>query len=386
MNLSFSTNRWKNVELDEFIKIAKEYKFSGIEIHDTNEIKGFSETYHLLVENGLKISCIDMVSDISENGTQALLELESCIDAAIALHTKYIRIKALKDKSGARDFVKNALPKAEKSGIILLVETVGVFSDTKELADFLNEFACDNLAALWDLHYPYRLHGEQPEQTVKNLGAYIRHIHMKDSDGENSFSLMGEGSLPISDVINALRSINYDGFMSIEWDPRWDSDIDEMDIIFPHFVSFMSRFENLSRKKHTLYENRKGTGKFVWKKDALIEKTFSQVLDSMAEIFPDQLAFKYTTLDYTRTYSQFRDEVDEFCRSLIALGVKKGTHIAIWATNVPEWYITFWAAVKIGAVLVTVNTAYKIHELEYLLKQSDTHTLVMIKGWRDSKY
>ena len=386
MNLSFSTNRWKNVELDEFIKIAKEYRFSGIEIHDTNEIKGFSETYHMLVENGLKISCIDMVSDISENGTKALLELESCIDAAIALHTKYIRIKALKDVSGAREFVKNALPKAEKSGIILLVETVGVFSDTKELAEFLNEFACDNLAALWDLHYPYRLHGEQPEQTVKNLGAYIRHIHMKDSDGENSFSLMGEGSLPIADVINALRSINYDGFMSIEWDPSWDSDIDDMDIIFPHFVSFMSRFENLSRKKHTLYENRRGTGKFVWKKDALIEKTFSQVLDSMAEIFPDQLAFKYTTLDYTRTYSEFRDEVDEFCRSLIALGVKKGTHIAIWATNVPEWYITFWAAVKIGAVLVTVNTAYKIHELEYLLKQSDTHTLVMIKGWRDSKY
>ena len=386
MNLSFSTNRWKNVELDEFIKIAKEYKFSGIEIHDTNEIKGFSETYHKLIENGLKIPCIDMVSDISENGKEALSEFEMCLDACMALHTKHIRIKALKSVDGAREFVKKVLSKAEKSGVIMLVETVGVFSDTEKLAEFLNEFACDNLAALWDLHYPYRLHGEQPEQTVKNLGAYIRHIHIKDSDGDNSFSLVGEGSLPISDVINALRSINYDGFMSIEWDPRWDSDIDDMDIIFPHFVSYMSRFENLSRAKHTFYENRRGTGKFIWKKDALIEKTFSQVLDAMAENFPDQLAFKYTTLDYTRTYSEFRAEVDEFCRSLIALGVKKGTHIAIWATNVPEWYITFWAAVKLGAVLVTVNTAYKIHELEYLLKQSDTHTLVMIKGWRDSKY
>ncbi len=386
MNLSFSTNRWKNVGLSEFIKIAKEYKFSGIEIHDTNEIKGFSETYHMLIESGLKIPCIDMVSDISENSEKAFSEFEKCIDACNALHTKYIRIKALKSAEGARDFVKKALSEAEERGIVMLVETVGVFSDTKTLADFLNEFACDNLAALWDLHYPYRLHGEQPEQTVKNLGAYIRHIHIKDSDGENSFSLVGEGSLPISDVINALRSINYDGFMSIEWDPRWDSDIDDMDIIFPHFVSYMSRFENLSRAKHTLYENRQGTGKFIWKKDALIEKTFSQVLDAMAENFPDQLAFKYTTLDYTRTYSEFRDEVDEFCRSLIALGVKKGTHIAIWATNVPEWYITFWAAVKLGAVLVTVNTAYKIHELEYLLKQSDTHTLVMIKGWRDSRY
>ncbi|MBR4173129.1 MAG: AMP-binding protein [Clostridia bacterium] len=386
MNLSFSTNRWKNVPLDEFIKIAKEYRFSGIEIHDTKEINGFSETYHMLIENGLKIPCIDMVSDISENSETAADELNACINACIALHTKYIRIKALKSLDGAREFVKKVLPDAEKSGIVLLVETVGVFSDTKDLAEFLNGFASDNLAALWDLHYPYRLHGEAPEQTVKNLGAYIRHIHIKDSDGENSFSLVGEGSLPIAEVVNALRSINYDGFMSIEWDPKWDSDIDDMDIIFPHFVSFMSRFENLSRAKNTLYENRRGTGKFIWKKDALIEKTFSQVLDAMAENFPDQLAFKYTTLDYTRTYSEFRDEVDEFCKSLIALGVKKGTHIAIWATNVPQWYITFWAAVKLGAVLVTVNTAYKIHELEYLLKQSDTHTLVMIKGWRDSRY
>ena len=386
MNLSFSTNRWKNVELDEFIKIAKEYKFSGIEIHDTKEIKGFSETYYKLIENGLKIPCIDMVSDVSENTEAALSELDTCIDACIALHTHHIRIKAVKSGDGAKEFIERALPKAEEKGIILLVETVGAFSDTKRLAEFLNGFASDNLAALWDLHYPYRLHGEQPEATVKNLGAYIRHIHIKDSDGENSYSLVGEGSIPIAEVINALRSVNYDGFMSIEWDPKWDSDICDMDIIFPHFVSFMSRFENLSRAKRTLYENRQGTGNFIWKKDALIEKTFSQVLDAMAETFPDQLAFKYTTLDYTRTYSEFRDDVDEFCRTLLALGVKKGSHVAIWATNVPEWYITFWATVKIGAVLVTVNTAYKIHELEYLLKQSDTHTLVMIKGWRDSRY
>lgn len=52
----------------------------------------------------------------------------------------------------------------------------------------------------------------------------------------------------------------------------------------------------------------------------------------------------------------------------------------------PQWYITFWATTKIGAVLVTVNTAYKVHEAEYLLRQSDTHTLVMIDGYKDSNY
>ena len=106
----------------------------------------------------------------------------------------------------------------------------------------------------------------------------------------------------------------------------------------------------------------------------------------MVKEFPDQICFKYTELDYTRTYSEFRDDVDQFARALIAMGVKKGDHVAIWATNVPQWYITFWAATKIGAVLVTVNTAYKIHEAEYLLRQSDTHTLVMIDGYKDSDY
>ena len=159
MNLSFSTNRWKDVELDEFIKIAKEYRFSGIEIHDVKEIKGFSETYYMLIENGLKIPCIDMVSDISDDIDAALSELDACIDACLALHTDKIRIKAVKSAENARNFIVKALPKAENRGIILLVETVGAFSDTKKLAEFLNEFASDNLAALWDLHYPYRLCG-----------------------------------------------------------------------------------------------------------------------------------------------------------------------------------------------------------------------------------
>ena len=110
------------------------------------------------------------------------------------------------------------------------------------------------------------------------------------------------------------------------------------------------------------------------------------MLDRVVKEFPDQYAFRYTTCDYTRTYAQFRDDVDQFARALIAMGVKKGDHVAIWATNIPQWFITFWASARIGAVLVTVNTAYKVHEAEYLLRQSDTHTLVMIDGYKDSNY
>lgn len=66
--------------------------------------------------------------------------------------------------------------------------------------------------------------------------------------------------------------------------------------------------------------------------------------------------------------------------------MRPGSKVSVWCTNIPAWYITFWATVKIGAVLVTVNTAYKSHEAEYLLRQSDTHTLVMIESSLDSNY
>ncbi len=387
MKLSFSTNKWNDITLSEFFDLAGEYKFDGIEIHDVSKLKeaDLKDAPWRLIESGIKISCIDMVKDISKEKDEAKAELIRCLEVAETLKAPYIRLKALSEE-GVEEFLRENLSLAEEKGVVLLIETAGFYADTEKLRDLLTNFASDTLAALWDVHYPYRMHGETPEKTITNLGAYVKHIHIKDSESLETKSLVGEGNLPINQFMEALRSVNYDGFFSIEWNPKWDEEISEVDIIFPHFVSFMSRYKGLSRGKTSLYDNKTKTGKFPWKKDTLIEKTFSQVLDKMVEEFPDQYAFKYTTLDYTRTYSQFRDDVDTFARSLMAMGVRPGHHVAVWATNVPQWYITFWATTKIGAVLVTMNTAYKIHEAEYLLKQSDTHTLIMIEGYRDSDY
>jgi fatty-acyl-CoA synthase len=245
------------------------------------------------------------------------------------------------------------------------------------------------VAALWDTHHTFRFGGESPEKTVQNLGAYIKYVHTKDSvvsGGRVCYRMMGEGDMPIDDIMLALRSINYEGFITLEWVKRWANDLDDAGVVFPQFMNFMSRYEKKYETSHRLFDNAAKTGKFVWEKYSLIDLTFPQVLDRMAEEFPDQYAFRYTTCDYDRTYRQFREDVDTFARALIALGVRPGDHVAIWATNVPQWFLTFWASTKIGAVLVTVNTAYKVHEAEYLLRQSDTHTLVMIDGYKDSNY
>ena len=394
MKLSFSTNRWNNYDFDQFIDIAGEYRFQGIEVHDVHAVFDATEPgkttalYRRLLEKRLEISCIDLISDMAGDQAEALKELGLALEAARRLHAPYIRVKTVQEDEAAqtrvREFLAAALPLAQQAAKTLLVETVGPYADTAKLRELFEAFIDDHLAALWDLHYPYRMHGETPDVTIRNLGAYVKHIHLKDSESADKPALVGEGSLPIEDIMNALKSVNYDGFISIEWDPHWD-EVSDIDIIFPHFVSYMSRYE-LARSHTPLFDNNARTGKYVWKKETLIEKTFSQVLDTMVKEFPDHLAFKYTTLDYTRTYSEFRDDVDQCARALIALGVQPGSKVAVWMTNLPQWYITFWATTKIGGVLVTVNTAYKIAEAEYLLKQSDTHTLVLEKGWRDSDY
>ncbi len=117
-----------------------------------------------------------------------------------------------------------------------------------------------------------------------------------------------------------------------------------------------------------------------------IENTLGGVLDDLSKNNPNGWAVRYTDRNYFRTWKELNDEADLIARGMMSLGVKKGDHVAIWATNMPEWILTLFAAAKIGAVLVTVNTNFKIFELEYLLRQSDTKLLVMIGGFKNNDY
>ena len=120
--------------------------------------------------------------------------------------------------------------------------------------------------------------------------------------------------------------------------------------------------------------------------DGFMTHTVGQQLERVAAAYPDKEAIKYTDRPYRRTWREFNEECDRVAKGFLAHGVKKGNKIAIWATNIPQWLLTLFAACKIGAVLVTVNTAYKVFELEYLLKQSDTKILVMMDEYKGTSY
>ncbi len=398
MNLSFSTRGWPKLSWDEMLQTALDMGFSGVEVYNLPKFDLLSDrsgpfhkyqtaaTVRQLKEKKLSIPCLDTSWDISSDLT-SVATLSDVLQAAHNTRVPYVACCALiENEDVVRNHLRALLPLAERLDVTLLLKTSGIFANTARLRGVLDEFASDYLASLWDVHHTYRDMGETGDTTIKNLGNYVRHVHLRDSDEQGNYQLIGEGTLPVEDMIRALSSVNYDGFISLEWKPQWlDEDLGH-DIVFPYFVNYMSRFGSTRGAKKSLYWNHDGSGQYIWKKDELIDLTFSQVLDRVADEFPDQYAFKYTTLDYTRTYAQFREDVDNFARALVSLGVKAGSKVAVWATNVPAWYITFWATVKLGAVLVTVNTAYKSHEAEYLFRQSDTHTLVMVENCLDSDY
>ncbi len=115
------------------------------------------------------------------------------------------------------------------------------------------------------------------------------------------------------------------------------------------------------------------------------ETTIGQLVDGVADQFGDYSALEYHKLGIHYNYREFRDVCNAAARGFMALGIEKGEHIAIWANNVPEWVYTQFSTGKMGAVLVTVNTNYRSFELEYLMKQSDATTLLLIGGVRDEE-
>ncbi|MBE5774443.1 MAG: sugar phosphate isomerase/epimerase, partial [Clostridiales bacterium] len=317
MKLSFSIQNWYNYSWNEFCATAVDLRLQGVEIYNLNgpAFQGKSSptnpelarsTRRKLINQNLSIPCIDTVCDFTDEASFA--EMRECIELAVNLGVEYIGIHtACEDQEACIARINEYIESIGEEKVRLLIETTGAYADTIRLRDILNHFADDRLGALWNMHDTFVCAKEDAEKTITNLGAYVSHVHIHDfrmEDGKAVPELIGEGMLPIGEMMNALRSINYDGFISIRWNPEWMPELADIEIILTHFTSCMKRFEGTRRNRKHLYRNKTNTGKFIWKKEALIEKTFSQVLDAVVAEFPDQLAFKYTTLDYTRTYTE----------------------------------------------------------------------------------
>ncbi|MFQ6828444.1 MAG: sugar phosphate isomerase/epimerase family protein [Acutalibacter sp.] len=257
MKISFSTLACPDFSWTDIYTMAKDLGFGGIEIRGLGEdifavnARPFTDerlpkTLEKLQSLGLEIPCLaaGCALKYKEDFDKNISEIVQYIVLAKKLGTPYIRV--LGDRypqpEGEVDdaFVVEALKLlgviAQGFNVCLLVETNGVYSDTKRLRELLDKVNMPSVAALWDMHHPYRYAGESPRETVQNLGGLIKYVHVKDSvmvDGRPQYRMMGEGDLPIPQMLDALVDIGYDGYISLEWVKRWAQELSDAGVVFP---------------------------------------------------------------------------------------------------------------------------------------------------------
>lgn len=255
MKLAFSTLACPNFSWPEIYSMAKDIGFDGIEIRglgkDIFAVKSppfteaqLPETVRKLNALRLEIPCLssDCCLKFADKAEENKKEITEYIQLAQKISCPYVRVLAdlapmaqgEVDDEIVLAQIRELIPLAEQAGVTLLIETNGVYADTARLRKLLERLSSDTVAALWDMHHPYRFMGEQPEQTVQNLGAYIKYVHVKDSimtDGKVEYRMMGEGDLPIREMMRALQSICYEGYVSLEWVKRWSSSLSDAGIV-----------------------------------------------------------------------------------------------------------------------------------------------------------
>jgi fatty-acyl-CoA synthase len=118
----------------------------------------------------------------------------------------------------------------------------------------------------------------------------------------------------------------------------------------------------------------------------VVDETVGGVLGRTAGLHPDRDALVFPSLGLRWSWRELDERVDRIAESLIAMGVARGEHIGIWSMNVPEWVVAQFAAGRIGAVLVNVNPAYRLHELNDTLAMADLATLVVGSPFKGSNF
>jgi sugar phosphate isomerase/epimerase len=176
------------------------------------------------------------------------------VDLAHRLNAPYIRVFGDKIPAGepkrevmARvvDGLRTLGEHAKGSGVGVLIESHGDFTDSPTLSEMLKAVAMDNVGLVWDAHHTFVAGKEQPAATFAALGRYVRHTHLKDSKPEGAdvrYVLTGSGTVPVRDTVRILSSAGYKGYYGFEWEKGWHPEIEEPEVSFPHFARIMREY------------------------------------------------------------------------------------------------------------------------------------------------
>jgi sugar phosphate isomerase/epimerase len=264
MKLSVSTLGCPEWTLDEILRHVPEYGYDGVELRgigpnvDLHDAPGFATEADRAARArqfagaGLSVASVDSSTQLTPGDPAAreknLFLGRATIDLAQALGARFVRVFGGHIPAGEsrETAVKRAAENlqalgeyAEESGeVTVVLETHDAFSTGAGVAEILALVPHPRVAALWDLHHPYR-QGEAPEETFRHIGGRTRYTHVKDSVPGGTYCLLGDGDVPLRAMIDLLRSGGYDGWLSLEWEKRWVPALLPPEVAFPQYAKVL---------------------------------------------------------------------------------------------------------------------------------------------------
>jgi sugar phosphate isomerase/epimerase len=267
--LGFSTLGCPTWSWSKILDFAAEHQFAAVELRgiltnmDLTKVPELApvriaEAKRQLESRGLTISCLGASAqmhdmDPAKHAAQ-LDEARRFIDLAHAIGAPYVRVfgnEYVKDvpREQMLAHIAGALHSlgdyARDKGVTVIIESHGDFTDSPALLEILERADSANVALLWDAHHTFVSGKEEPEDTVRQLGRFIRHTHLKDSvpaGNDRRYVLTGTGEVPVKRQIAALAKIGYRGMYSFEWEKRWHPDIEEPEVAFAHYARVAAEY------------------------------------------------------------------------------------------------------------------------------------------------
>jgi sugar phosphate isomerase/epimerase len=263
MKISFSTLACPDWTMQQIMELAADADYDGIELRFVQgedslwKLAAFSGTQmaatrRALTDHGLMIACVDTscrfhCPDAGEREA-AIVEGERMSDVAAELGAPGIRvfgdtIQPGTDRDSTRSWIaesiRNLADRTAQKGVQVWLETHGDFVAAGETAAILRECRSPSIGVVWDPVNSLMATGEPPAQQAALLGSVIRHVHAKDfrqtKDGVQ-YVLTGEGIFPWHELSQALKTLQYDRFLSFEWEKKWHPDLQDAGISVPHFA------------------------------------------------------------------------------------------------------------------------------------------------------
>jgi sugar phosphate isomerase/epimerase len=264
MKLSVSTLGCPEWTLDDILRLVPGYGYEGVELRgigpelDMAIAPGFASAAdrearaRQFADAGLSVSSVDSSTLLTPAEPEArrknIDHARATIDVAQALGARFVRVFGgnIPDGEDRASAVRRAADTLREIGdhaaghgdVTVVLETHDAFSTGAGVAEILALVPHPRVAALWDLHHPYR-QGEAPEETFRQIGGRTRFAHVKDSRAGETYCLLGEGDVPVRPMIEILRSGGYDGWLSLEWEKRWVPALLPPEVTFPQYAKVL---------------------------------------------------------------------------------------------------------------------------------------------------